>query len=374
MPGVLDITFSDELAPTSAPPEENGALDFSAFTELLNSQPVADVAPIAQGPNEVLPLDERVKLAYGDPPPPSVARFFAWESEMTLGGYQPVLGIPGAMKATLTGGELLQVAGQISAASLAARKRLEAATRRLPELEGQLAKLKVEHAEICAALESPPQLTDSPRAIGLLAVDKAGYERLLPVVEHEIERAREEVAQAERHGLNWDVLYRVSLVIVGNAKPDDSLARKIGLEYGWRICSPVERRRREEQRRRDAEREAAEAPKREAERRAFAKEMAEQEERDRAQAAEIAAIDLSDFLTLFDRVFFGKKGTSLDEMKRFAAGWQANLALKQVISDWPNRPTTHLSELAQKELRKMIPTGDPVYDHAVRRLSQLVHS
>jgi len=159
---------------------------------------------------------ERLRFAYAGAAPAEIVRFFKRQSEfMPFDGY------------VAQGGPIV-IARQIAHESHEARLRLRTAEWRLGELEAQLAKLQLDYVAICAALDSPPSLTKPPREIGLLAVDCAGYERLIPAVEKACASARADFEQAKAHAENWQTLSEVASVIAGQTRMSETLARKIG--------------------------------------------------------------------------------------------------------------------------------------------------
>jgi hypothetical protein len=169
---------------------------------------LSDKAPIT--------IVERLRFAYAGAAPAEIVRLFERKSEFTpFDGY------------VMQGGPLV-AAQQVARELSDARGRLQVAERLLGEFEAKLAALQLEYSAICEALDAPPPLTASPREIGLQAVDRAGYERLIPEVEKACAGARAEVERMKAHAENWQTLSEVASVIAGQTRPNETLARKIG--------------------------------------------------------------------------------------------------------------------------------------------------
>ncbi len=163
-------------------------------------------------------IADRLRFAYGGAAPAEIVRFFERKSEFTpFDGY------------VMQGGPLV-VARRIAQESRDAHARLRDAERILDELDARLIELQAGYSATCAALKQAPPLTATPREAGLIAVDKAGYERLIPEVEKTCAIAREEVKQRKVHADNWRTLSDAALVIAGQTRPSETLAGKLGLE------------------------------------------------------------------------------------------------------------------------------------------------
>jgi hypothetical protein len=161
-------------------------------------------------------IADRLRFAYGGAAPAEIVRFFERKSEFTpFDGY------------VAQGGPLV-IARRIVQESRDAHTRLRDAERSLDELDAQLAFARRDYAATCEALDAPPPLTATPREVGLVAVDKAGYERLIPEIEKARAVARAQVEQIKAHADNWRTLADAALVIAGQTRPSETLASKIG--------------------------------------------------------------------------------------------------------------------------------------------------
>ena len=161
-------------------------------------------------------IANRLRFAYGGAAPAEIVRFFERKSEFT-----PFDG------RVAQGGPLVS-ARRIAQEARDAHTRLRDAERRYAELEAKLVVLRHDYATARTLLDSPPPLTMPPREIGLLAVDCAGYERLIPEIEKACAVARTEVEQMKAHADNWRTLSDAALVIAGQTRPTETLASKIG--------------------------------------------------------------------------------------------------------------------------------------------------
>lgn len=164
-------------------------------------------------------IADRLRFAYGSAAPAEIVRFFERKSEFTpFDGY------------VAQGGPLV-AARRIAQESRDAHMRLRNAEALLDELEARLSELQAGYSATCAALNLAPPLTATPREAGLIAVDKAGYERLIPEIEKACAGARAEVEQTKAHADNWRTLSDAALVIAGQTRPSETLAGKLGLEF-----------------------------------------------------------------------------------------------------------------------------------------------
>jgi hypothetical protein len=164
-------------------------------------------------------IADRLRFAYGGAAPAEIVRFFERKSEFTpFDGY------------VAQGGPLV-VARRIVQESRDAHTRLRDAEQSLERIEARLIDLQAGYSATCAALQQAPPVSATPREAGLIAVDKAGYERLIPEIEKACAVARAEVEQMKAHADNWRTLSDAALVIAGQTRPSETLAGKLGLEF-----------------------------------------------------------------------------------------------------------------------------------------------
>jgi hypothetical protein len=321
---------------------------------------------ISPGP---IALEDRLALAYGSPVPKAMSDYFVhWNL--------PASRDPWGVQQRSAGREIARLC---DLASKAAENRCKESAARLAQLEARLADIESRHSSVCAALKSDPAPMADPLEIGQQSAIKEGCERLLPILRQAIEAARPEPERATREAANWGVLYRLGETVAG-AMTGAGLARDLGYEFDWQVCSPANRRKREEERREEAERKRAEAEIWRAEDRKRWDEKASDEQ---AKQAAIAEIDSLDFAGLISYLFFQNQKLALAEVKARVAGSDELRTFKEAVRLWPGANDPDLLIAAQRDVndwierRRLHPTWRPntedeLISRAARRLAQLL--
>jgi hypothetical protein len=287
-------------------------------------------------------IEERLLFAYPDGVPKAVARMIiSWELPYQRDSYQ-------------THNAAMAIYRELETRALAANRRGDENRARIPELERSLATLRAEYAGLRSQLERPPALHLTPREAGLMEVDRAGYEKLIPAMETEIERLRSDLGQAMReHKALWP-LARLAGMIAGHLNRGAVSASDFGFEYDWQICAPSLRKEREAAHREELERKRIAALQWEAGRAERERHAAELEEAEALRQAEEARFQALGIEALISHLFFEGEELTLAEVKARVAGWDELRTFKEVIRLWPGVDDPDLLIAAQRDVSDWI--------------------
>lgn len=331
------------------------ALARSRGTSLVES-----IAPV-EAEKSPITIEERLKFAYPDGVPKVVAEMLI---NWTLPAARDFYHQRQAGKA---------IADQLEARADAAYKRAREIEEQLPELETRLTTLRMEYAGLRSQLERPPALHLDPRTIGMMAVDQAGYVKLIAALEVEIEKLRPEPARARRESEALRPLGKLAGMIAGYYSKGVVSPQDFGFDYEWQLCAPSVRKEREAAHREEMERKRVEALQREAQLQEHEMRNVELAEAERAKAAEEARIGSLSFEGVMGLLFFNGQELTLTEIKRQVAAWNHHNTLRAAIDMWPEKPHPDLWTNVRAELVEMTTGGSRLFQRAAERLAQLLH-